>query len=238
MIISLLAGCIFLVAGFVQGLTGFGSALVAIPLLSLILDIKAAVPLCILNGLIITIYLVLHLRRHLDRAKILPLVVGSIPGVFVGATLLQRVDSGIIRFCIGLLLICYSLYNLLVRPRPLGLSRAWGYAAGFLTGAIGAAFSAGGPPTIIYTTLAGWKKEEIRATLSGFFVANGIVTAVVHAVTGVSTSATVRIFLVTAPFVLLGTVAGSHVTGKINQQAYLRIIYTFLVVMGIMMILQ
>ena len=236
MIISLLAGCIFLVAGFVQGLTGFGSALVAIPLLSLILDIKLAVPLCILNGLIITIYLALHLRRHLDRTKILPLVAGSIPGVFAGATLLQRVDAGIIRFCIGLLLISYSLYNLLVRPRPRGLARAWGYAAGFLTGAIGAAFSAGGPPAIIYTTLAGWNKEEIRATLSGFFVTNSIVTALVHALTGVSTPATVRIFLVTAPFVLVGTVAGSHVTGRINQQAYLRIIYLFLVVTGTMMI--
>ncbi len=238
MMISLLAGCIFFVAGFVQGLTGFGSALVAIPLLSLILDIKAAVPLCILNGLIITMYLALHLRRHLDRTKILPLVVGSIPGVVVGATLLQRVDSDIIRFCIGVLLISYSLYNLFVLPRSPGLSRGWGYGAGFLTGAIGAAFSAGGPPAIIYTTLAGWNKEEIRATLSGFFVANGIVTAIVHALTGVSTSATVRIFLVTAPFVLLGTVTGSRVTGKINQQTYLRIIYTFLVVMGIMMILQ
>ncbi len=238
MTIFLLAGCIFFVAGFVQGLTGFGSALVAIPLLSLILDIKVAVPLCILNGLVITVYLALHLRRHLDRTKILPLVVGSIPGVFVGATLLQRVDSGIIRFCIGLLLICYSLYNLLVRPRPLGLSRVWGYAAGFLTGAIGAAFSAGGPPTIIYSTLAGWKKEQIRATLSGFFVVNGIITAVVHVLTGVSSLTTAQIFLVTAPFVFLGTVAGSHVTGKINQQTYLRIIYVFLVVMGIMMIVQ
>ena len=236
MIVSLFAGCIFLVAGFVQGLTGFGSALVAIPLLSLILDIKLAVPLCILNGLVITVYLALHLRRHLDRTKILPLVLGSIPGVFAGATLLQRVDAGIIRFCIGLLLVSYSLYNLLVRPRSFGLSRPWGYAAGFLTGAIGAAFSAGGPPAIIYTTMAGWNKEEIRATLSGFFVANSIVTALVHALTGVATPATARIFLVTAPFVLVGTVAGSHVSTKINQQAYLRIIYLFLVVTGTMMI--
>ena len=236
MITSLFAGFIFLAAGFVQGLTGFGSALVAIPLLSLILDIKVAVPLCILNGLILTIYLALHLRRHLDRTKILPLVAGAIPGVLVGAILLQRVDAGIIRFCIGVLLISYSLYNLLVRPRSLELSRKWGYAAGFLTGAIGAAFSAGGPPAIIYTTLAGWTKEEIRATLSGFFVVNSIVTAFVHALTGVSTLVTVRIFLVTAPFVLVGTIAGSHVTARVNQQTYLRIIYLFLVVTGMMMI--
>ncbi len=235
MVITLLTGCIFLVAGFVQGLTGFGSALVAIPLLSLIIDIKAAVPLCILNGLVITIYLALHLRRHLDRRKILPLVLGSIPGVVVGATLLKRVDSDIIRFCIGLLLVSYSLYNLLARPRPFGLARGWGWVAGFLTGAIGAAFSAGGPPAIVYSTLAGWKKEEIRATLSGFFVANGIVTAAVHALTGVSSLATVQLFFVTAPFVLLGTALGSRVTSRIDQRIYLRIIFAFLVVMGIMM---
>jgi uncharacterized membrane protein YfcA len=236
MTIYLLAGLIFLGAGFLQGLTGFGSALVAIPFLSLIIDIKDAVPLCILNGLIITIYLAVQLRRHIDRRKILPLVLGSIPGVFVGATLLQKVDSSVIRIGIGLLLISYSLYNLLARPHSLNPARGWGYMAGFLTGAIGAAFSAGGPPAIVYATLTSWKKEEIKATLSGFFVANGIVTTIVHALTGVSSLTTVAFFGVTAPFVLFGTILGSRVTGKIDHQSYLRIVYCFLVVLGIMMI--
>lgn len=232
----LLAGFIFLAAGFVQGLTGFGSALVAIPLLALIIDIKAAVPLCILNGLIITVYLAVQLRRYLDRTKILPLVLGSIPGVFVGVTLLKRVDSTVIRTGIGLLLIIYSLYNLLARPRPLNPARIWGYIAGFLTGAIGAAFSAGGPPTIVYTTLTDWKKEEIKATLSGFFVVNGILTALVHALTGVSTLSTAGYFAATAPFVLIGTVLGSKATGKIDRKTYLRIIYGFLIVMGVILV--
>ncbi len=236
MILSLSAGLIFLGAGFIQGLTGFGSALVAIPLLTLIMDIKAAVPLCILNGLVITIYLAVHLRHHLDRGKILPLILGSVPGVVVGATLLKRVDSNLLRICIGLLLISYSLYNLFISPRSPGLAHYWGYVAGFLTGAVGAALSAGGPPAIVYSTLTGWSKEEIRATLSGFFVANGIVTACVHALTGVSTAATARIFLMTAPFVLLGTVIGSHVTSRIEPRIYLRIIYSLLVVMGCMLI--
>jgi uncharacterized membrane protein YfcA len=236
MTIYFLTGIIFFGAGFIQGLTGFGSALVAIPLLSLIIDIKAAVPLCMLNGLIITMYLVVQLRHHLDKRKILPLLLGSIPGIFAGVTLLQKVDASVIRTCIGLLLICYSLYNLFAHPRPLNPAKIWGYVAGFLTGAIGAAFSAGGPPAIIYTTLTDWKKEEIKATLSGFFVINGIVTATVHALTGVSTMTTAKFFIVTAPFVLAGTVLGARVTGKIDRQTYLRIIYGFLIVMGIMMI--
>jgi uncharacterized membrane protein YfcA len=236
MLIYLLTGFIFLGAGFVQGLTGFGSALVAIPLLSLIMDIKAAVPLCMLSGLIITGYLAVQLRQHLDKNKIIPLVIGSIPGIFVGVTLLKEVDSEVIRTCIGFLLISYSLYNLLAHPRPLNPPRIWGYIAGFLTGAIGAAFSAGGPPAIIYTTLTNWKKEEIKATLTGFFVLNGIVTATVHACTGVSTLETVKFFTITAPFVLLGTVLGARASGRINRKNYLQIIYAFLIVMGILMI--
>ena len=69
MFTCILAGIIFFFAGLLQGLTGFGSALLAIPLLSLLMDIKAAVPLCMLNGLVLTCYLSLHLRTHLDRKR-------------------------------------------------------------------------------------------------------------------------------------------------------------------------
>jgi hypothetical protein len=63
-------------AGLVQGLTGFGSALVAMPLFLLFLDARTAVPLSILNGLIITVYLCLQLKRHLDLEKNFPPAAG------------------------------------------------------------------------------------------------------------------------------------------------------------------
>ena len=236
MIIFLVAGLIFLLAGFIQGLTGFGSALVAIPLLSFILDIKTAVPLCMLNGLIITSYLAYTLRCHLDRNKIFPLLIGAIPGIAVGVYLLKEVDGSLIRYGIGGLLIGYSLYNLLISPRPLNPGRGWGYLAGFLTGTIGAAFSAGGPPAIIYTTLTSWKKDEIKATLTGFFVVNGYITAAVHAASGITTMTTMKIFAVTAPFVLIGTAFGSMASDRIDRRTYLKLIYIFLIVMGVMMI--
>ena len=235
--VLLLSGIIFLLAGFVQGLTGFGSALVAIPLLCLVIDIKTAVPLCMLNGVIITTFLAFKLRQHLDRKKVLPLLIGSLPGVVVGASLLKEVDASLIRYGVGILLISYSLYNLLVTPRPLNPGKGWGYLAGFLTGTIGAAFSAGGPPAIIYTTLTSWKKDEIKATLTGFFAVNGYITATVHAISGLTTVTTVQIFAATAPFVLVGTTIGSLVSTRINRRRYLQLVYCFLTVMGIMMIL-
>ncbi|MEN8198485.1 MAG: sulfite exporter TauE/SafE family protein [Thermodesulfobacteriota bacterium] len=236
MLTPLLIIAIFLLAGFVQGMTGFGSALVAIPLLSLFLDIKSAVPLCILNSLIITTYLSLKMRKHLHSNKILPLCVAAVPGIIVGSTILKNVDSTILRTCIGVLLISYSLYSLLNRATPRKLSTAWSYLAGFLSGAIGAAFSAGGPPTIIYTTLTDWKKDEIKATLSGFFLFNSYLIATVHAISGLTSIEVFTYFMISAPFVLLGTVLGAIAYGRIPRARYLQIIFAFLIVMGIMMV--
>jgi uncharacterized protein len=237
MFTPLLISIIFLLAGFIQGMTGFGSALVAIPLLSLFLDIKSAVPLCILNSLVITTYLSLKMRRHLDAKKILPLCAAAVPGIIVGSTILEKVSSTIIRVCLGTLLIAYSAYSLFSRPKPRKLHKAWSYIAGFSSGAIGAAFSAGGPPTIIYTTLNNWKKDEIKATLSGFFLFNSYLIATVHAVNGLTSIEIFTYFMISAPVVLLGTVLGSICYGRIPATLYLQIIFTFLTLMGIMMIL-
>lgn len=229
-------GAIFLLAGFVQGLSGFGSALVAIPLLSLVMDIKEAVPLCMLTGLIITTYLAVKLRKHFDRKKIIPLCIGSIPGILIGATLLKAVPSRIISILLGALLISYSLYNLLINPKARELHYKWGYLAGFLSGAIGAAFSTGGPPSIIYATLNKWNKDEIKATLTGFFVFNSYLTATSHMISGLTTMVVVKYFLLSAPFVLLGTALGSRCYGLFEKDSYMKIIYLGLIFMGGMMI--
>ena len=231
-----LIALVFLLAGFIQGMTGFGSALVAIPLLSLIIDIKSVVPLCILNSLVITTYLSLKMRKDLDKKKILPLCIAAVPGIILGSTLLKLVDSNIIRLWLGILLIAYSLHSLFSIPKPQKLHTAWSYLAGFSSGAIGAAFSAGGPPTIIYTALNNWKKDTIKATLSGFFLFNSYFIAAVHAISGLTTIEIFTYFMISAPFVFLGTVLGTICYGKIPHDLYLKIIFAFLTLMGIMMI--
>ena len=235
MLTPLLISIIFLLAGFVQGMTGFGSALVAIPLLSLVIDIKSAVPLCILNSLVITTYLSLKMRRHLDTKKILPLCIAAVPGIIIGSTVLKQVSSTLIRITLGALLIIYSLHTLYSKPKPRKLHKAWSYVAGFLSGAIGAAFSAGGPPTIIYTALNDWKKDTIKATLSGFFLFNSYLIAAVHDIEGLTTIEIFTYFMISAPFVLLGTVLGTICYGRIPRELYLRIIFAFLTAMGIIM---
>jgi uncharacterized protein len=236
MLISFCISIIFLLAGFVQGMTGFGSALVAMPLLSLCIDVKSAVPLCTLNSLIITTFLAWRLKKHLDLRRILPLCVAAVPGIFVGITLLKKVDSATLSIGLGALLIAYSGYSLLAKSRYRTLHPGWSYLAGFLSGAIGAAFSAGGPPTIIYATRSDWNKDEIKATLTGFFLFNSYLNATAHAVSGMTTGPVLSLFLYSAPCVLLGTALGSLCYGRMNKTIYLKVIFAFLSLMGTMMI--
>lgn len=237
MLPQILAGLVFLLAGFVQGMTGFGSALVAIPLLTLFVPIKTAVPLCMLNSILITSYLAWQLRPFLSRERILPLAIGSLPGILVGTLFLKQVDAEVIRVLIGCLLIGYGGYSLLLRPRSLRLGRAWGILAGFCSGAIGAAFSAGGPPAIIYATLTNWRKEEIKATLTGFFAFNSWLVVTVHACSGLTTAEVLGFWLFTAPAVLAGTALGAASTRRLGRRGFVRLIFVFLVVMGLMMAL-
>lgn len=232
----LILALIFFFAGFIQGVTGFGAGLLAMPLLAFYLDIKVAAPLCTLNGLIITAYLSWSLRNHMELKKILPLALGCLPGVIVGVGMLKNVNEHVLTGLLGLLISVYSGYRLAFQIRPRSLHHTWGYLAGFGTGVISGAFSAGGPPTIIYTTLTGWSKDEIKATLSGFFLITGVITAIGHATSGLTTVTVCHFFLITALGVLGGVSSGSFFSRRFSTEGYLKLILACLLLLGLFMI--
>lgn len=238
MITLICIALIFLAAGFTQGLSGFGSALIAMPLLTMMIDVKTAVPLCIMNGLIITSYLSLKMRGHLERKKIVPLLAGSIPGIFIGVFFLKNAEPGMIRILLGVLIVSYSVYSLLFRPAPRNIHPFWSYLAGFGTGFIGSAFSAGGPPVIIYTTLTGWPKDRIKATLSGFFFASSIITVTLYITAGLVNELVLKYFSMSAIFVFIGVYAGSHLYSRFDREGYIRAVLITLILLGVIMVVS
>ena len=235
MLTFILICLIFLAAGFIQGLAGFGSSIVAMPLLTMLIDLKSAVALCILNGLIITSYLCIQLRPHLDKRKILPLFIGSLPGIYFGVHVLKTMDTKVMELLLGLLIVIYSLYSLRFKPQVVHMRPFWAYGAGFATGLIGAAFSAGGPPSIIYTTLTGWSKDHIKATLAGFFLSSSIIIAVMHAASGITSEMVLQYFSASVLFVAGGVYYGLRLYGRIGRHGYIKLILVLLLILGIIM---
>lgn len=223
-------------AGFIQGLSGFGSVLLSLPLLALFLDIKTVIPVVALFGEALTIFLLVQLRRHWDWKKIYPLFYGSIPGIPVGVVLLARTDGQLLQFIIGIVLIVYALYGLLLKQAVVTMGKFWAYAFGFVAGFLGGAVSAAGPPVIVYTSLQPWTKDQIKVTLQGFFVVSGMIVVTCQAVGGLVTGRVLCYFLAGLPLLLLGTWAGSLLYGRIGEAAFRRIMLIVMGLLGLVMI--
>ncbi len=223
-------------AGFTQGLSGFGSILLSLPLLAIFLDIKIVIPLVALIALCITIILFIQLWEHLDWKKIYPLFLGALPGIPLGVFFLKKLDKDLIQWILGIILISYSLYSLFFRSTNKQMRKGWGYLFGFFSGCLGGALSAAGPPVIAYMSIQTWSKDTIKVTLQGFFLVSGAIVVFFQALSGLTTIVVLRYFLVSLPLIFLGTYTGSIFYGKIREEHYKRVILILLAFLGGFMI--
>ena len=226
--------CLF--ASFVQGTSGFGSALVAMPLLITFLPARTATPLCILMGLIITTDLTIRLRKHVDWRQTGLLTLGCIPGIAAGIYLLGSCNDVMMRKLLGGVLAAYSTYALFIRLPQVNIASPWGIIAGFAAGTLGASLSTGGPPAIIYCTLQGWDRHRMKATLSAFFLITSLVTIPAHIAAGFTTASVLKLFAASALPVLAGTWLGSALYNRISQASYIKILLVLLLAAGLLLV--
>jgi hypothetical protein len=219
-------------AGFIQGLSGFGSVLLSLPLLILFLDVRTSIPLVALVGLALTILLLIQLREHLEWKKVYPLLGGTLFGVPVGVFLLKHLDTNWIQLVLGTVLVGYALYGLVFRLSLQGIRARWAYLYGFLAGCLGGALSASGPPVIIYTSLQPWSKDQIKVTLQGYFLVSGFIVVLFQAASGLTTWAVMKLFILSLPAVIIGTLVGSHFYGMIREEGYRKILLILLGCLG------
>jgi uncharacterized protein len=234
--IYVLISLIVFLAGFTQGFSGFGSILLALPLLAIFLDIKTVIPLVALIAFCITIILFIQLWEHLDWKKIYPLFFGALPGIPLGVFFLKKLDKDHIQWILGLILIAYSLYSLFSRFPDKHMRKGWGYLFGFFSGCLGGALSAAGPPVIVYTSLQTWSKDTIKVTLQGFFLVSGAIVIFFQAMSGLTTILVLRYFFISLPLIVLGTYTGSFFYGKVREEHYKKVMLILLALLGGFMI--
>jgi hypothetical protein len=222
-----------LIAGLIQGFSGFGSVLFSLPVLALFLDIKIAIPLMSLSGVVLTVYLLFSLWNHLEWRKILPLLVGTVFGVPVGVLLLKNLKASYLLITLGVMLMAYSFYGLVIKPHRKTMKKYWAYLFGFLAGCLGGAFSASGPPVIVYTSLQPWNKDQIKVTLQGYFFASGIIVIFFQAFSGLMTDMVLKYFLISLAPLMIGTYVGHFFYGRIQEETYRTFMLILLGVLGV-----
>lgn len=160
-----LLGAIAFMGGLIFGLTGFGSALVTIPLATHLVPLPFALALFALTDLAAALGVGLESPRNAVRAEWTRLVPMIVAGTALGVTVLVNLPRALGMLLLGLFILSYAAYSL-VRPRARRIvSPRWAWVAGFGGGITSTLFGAGGPPYAIYLSHRGLTKEQFRATL-------------------------------------------------------------------------
>jgi len=227
---------IVFIAGFVQGLTGFGIMMVALPLMVLLIDIKSAIPLIVLLGIVINTMLLFQLAKHIERKKWMPLLLPSLPGIIIGLYILKTVETRVLEIPLGVAILITATAIWLSKGPEKELSKIWAYVAGFIAGLLGGCIGAPGPPVIIYTSLQPWTKQQIKATMVAFFAVGGVGIGAFYYYIGFITTYVLHSFTYCFIPLIAGVLTGVFLFNKIDEKIYRRIVHIALFILGAMMI--
>jgi uncharacterized membrane protein YfcA len=222
----------------IKAMIGFGEALIAVPLLTLIVGLQTAVPLVGLMGTIITAIVALQQWRDVDFRAMWRLVLASAVGIPVGLILLKIAPAVWMMHGLGIVLVIYAAYTL-IAPQWEGLSHpAWVYIFGFFAGMLGSAYNTSGPPIVMYANTRHWSPGQFRATLQGCFLPMSLMIIFSHAVSGLWTPTVLLMFVLILPVILVAFGVGSFASRYIPADQFARLVRVGLGILGVMLVIR
>jgi len=139
---------------------------------------------------------------------------------------------------LGIFIVSFALLTYFKVIKNIGLNVNWGYIFGLFSGLLGGAFNTNGPPIIVYFYLQGLNKEELKASITGYFIFTSSLIVLSHLVSGLATTETYISFLKFIPIVLIGIVTGNMVFKRINSGMFNFIILIILFVLGVSLLFR
>ena len=230
---------LWLVGGFVSGVSGIGGAMVAVPAAAMFIPMHELIPLsCILNVVMDGCIAGAHFR-HCRVSALWPMLVGSLPGAFVGLFILKFVPGTILQGAVGALLLYYVYWQRTFRVTEVR-QESWsrGSAAGFGAGLLGTAISFDGPPVGAYGLYVGWSPRVFLGTLGVFFLIRGTMTCVLQAGAGLYTPDVLEYAMYGIPATMLGTLCAFPITKHVNQDTFRRVLLVIITLAGVVCLVR
>jgi uncharacterized membrane protein YfcA len=239
--ITLIALIVF-AAFVVRGMSGFGSSLVAMPLLVFIMPIHAAVPLMGLLAFLLFCCVLVRDWRDVIWREVRLLLVPTLSGVAAGIFLFSSLENRLLLKCLGVVTIAYAIYALAVHysglPR-VRCSERWAILAGFSSSFIDTMFGGGGGTLIvIYMHLRQIGKVEFRATAAMLWFFELAARVFGYTVAGYYTAGTLLLAALMLPVMWFATWCGERIHSRIGQEAFSKLLAVLLIASGVTLLLK
>jgi uncharacterized protein len=221
-------------AGFVQGLSGFGFGLTAMSVWAWTLEPKLAASLSLFGSLTGQLIALFMTRRPWNWKTLLPFVLGGLAGLPLGLWLLPRLDVPLFKATLGVLLVvvCPLMFfsARLPRVRAGAAGDALAGAAGGVMGGLGG--FTGVVPTL-WTTVRGFEREAQRAVIQNFNLSMQVVTVAGYLATGIFEARMLPLVGVVAAAVAVPVLLGARLYVGISDRAFRRIVLGLLTASGV-----
>jgi uncharacterized protein len=231
--------CILMSAFFIRGITGFGSALIAVPLLALSQPLQFAVPLILALDFTASLVLGGINRKQTKWAEIRILLPFGMIGACIGAYALVTFPTTPLLVTLGAFTMFFGFRNIFGLQPVARLSRAWAIPAGLAGGTAGALFGTGSPPYIMYLTRRIVDKSAVRATFSWLIAIDGGFRLALFLYAGLLLDAKLQLAYVLglAPM-MVGLYVGNTVHLDMTSAGMLKVVGALLVLSGAMLFLK
>lgn len=234
----ILVMAVIFVATFIRSAFGFGEALIAVPLLALIMPINVAAPFAVLVSITVALVAVAQDWRHVHFRSAGFLFASSCVGIPIGLWLLAAVSEQAVKSVLAVVIITFSMFFLLNKSHATLKTEQYAPAFGFVAGILGGAYGMNGPPLVAYGTLRRWSPQEFRATLQGYFLPASIVVMLGYWMAGLWVSSVTRYYLLTLPVVVIAIFAGRIVNKHFHSHTFITGVHAGLVIVGVALLWQ
>ena len=234
---------ITLLAAIVNGALGYGFSSITVPVALLFLSNRILNPALVLIEVVLNAY-VLWVNRDAFATvwrRVMPMVIGLIPGVIVGTAIVSQVNPAWLRFVTFIVLLPLILLQAAGYRRPIKSERAVLFGFGGGLGVLYSVTTISGPPLAIMLNNQGLAKRDFRAALGVVRLAESSMTAVAYWYAGLFTVTSISLIPWIVPSIIVGVPIGAFVIQRVRVETFRRICMSFdawIVAFGLSRLLQ
>ncbi len=226
--VIVLAG-ITLLAAFVNGALGYGFSSLTVPVALVFYTNRVLNPALVIVEVFINLYVLFINRESIPVVwkRVLPILIGLLPGIAVGSFFLASLNPGWIKFFTYAVLLPLILVQAAGVRRPIRSERLIGPPFGLGLGVLYSVTTVSGPPMAILFNNQGLVKTEFRAGLALIRVAESTLTAIAYYRLGLYSVESQSVLLVIVPTVLIGIPVGAYFIRRLHAETFRRICMSF-----------
>jgi uncharacterized membrane protein YfcA len=232
---------IVMVSALLQAALGFGFALIAVPLLMVVIAPKTAVVCVFFLGSASSILTLRAARTAVNVGEARRLSIGAVLAMPLGVVLLLSASSSLLRLLLGIVTMAAALWMLFGHGEASETATAGpglAYLAGAVSGLLNTSLSTNGPPLVLYLRHRGLSPQAFRSTISVVFTVSNVVGLIFLGIGGALHRPALVLALLTAPFNLLGWLIGNRVATRLAPHHFDRAVDVALLVTGIVVLVR